>query len=98
MSSLCVDVEKVFNLIQMGKPMGKLTDKEFLEFNKKLWKLIDEHSPKEDKSSYTLMVSGCLLNACLKSYVATLGTEPTIAMFEMAISQLTMEQDTRILH
>ena len=98
MSSLCVDVEKVFNLIQRGKPMGKLTDKEFLEFNKKLWKLIDEHSPKEDKSSYTLMVSGCLLNACLKSYVATLGTEPTIAMFEMAISQLTMEQDTRILH
>ena len=78
--------------------MGKPTDKEFLEFNKKLWKLIDEHSPKEDKSSYTLMVSGCLLNACLKSYVATLGTEPTIAMFEMAISQLTMEQDTRILH
>ena len=98
MSSLCVDVEKVFNLIQRGKPMGKLTDKEFLEFNKKLCKLIDEHSPKEDKSSYTLMISGCLLNACLKSYVATLGTEPTIAMFEMAISQLTMEPDTRILH
>jgi len=94
----CVDVEKVFNLIQKGKIMGKPTDKEFLEFNKKLWKLIDEHSPKEDKSSYTLMVSGWLLNACLKSYVATLGTEPTIAMFEMAISQLTMEQDTRILH
>ena len=94
----CVDVEKVFNLIQRGKPMGKLTDKEFLEFNKKLWELIDEYSPKEDKSSYTLMISGCLLNACLKSYVATLGTEPTIAMFEMAISQLTMEQDTRILH
>ena len=47
--------------------MGKLTDKEFLEFNKKLWKLIDEHSPKEDKSSHVLMVSGCLLNACLKS-------------------------------
>ena len=98
MSSLCVDVEKVFNLIQRGKPMGKLTDKEFLEFNKKLWELIDEYSPKEDKSSYTLMISGCLLNACLKSSVATLGTEPTIAMFEMAISQLTMEQDTRILH
>ena len=44
----CVDVEKVFNLIQKGKIMGKPTDKEFLEFNKKLWKLIDEHSPKED--------------------------------------------------
>ena len=98
MSSLCVDVEKVFNLIQKGKIMGKPTDKEFLEFNKKLWKLIDEHSPKENKSSYTLMVSGCLLNACLKSYVATLGTEPTIAMFEMAISQLSMEPHTRILH
>ena len=93
----CVDVEKVFNLM-WGKPMVKPTDKEFLEFNKKLWKLIDEHSPKEDKSSYTLRVSGCLLIACLKSYVATLGTEPTIAMFEMAISQLTLEQDTRILH
>ena len=98
MSSLCVDVEKVFNLIQRGNIMGQPTDKEFLAFNKKLWKLIEEHSSKEDKSSYALMVSGCLLNACLKSYVATLGTEPTIAMFEMAIDQLTMEQDTRILH
>ena len=98
MSSPCVDVEKVFNLIQKGKIMGKPTDKEFLEFNKKLWKLIEEHSSKEDKSSHALMVSGCLLNACLKSYVATLGTEPTIAMFEMAISQLSMEPDTRILH
>ena len=97
MSSPCVDVEKVFNLM-WGNIMGKPTDKEFLEFNKKLWELIEEHSSKEDKSSHALMVSGCLLNACLKSYVATLGKEPTIAMFEMAIDQLTMGPDMRVLH
>jgi len=97
MSSPCVDVEKVFNLM-WGKSMVKPTDKELIKFNKKLWELIDEHSPKEDRSSHSLMISGCLLNACLKSYVTTLGKEPTIAMFEMAIDQLTMGPDTRILH
>jgi|TARA_R100001530_G_scaffold46767_1_gene35150 hypothetical protein len=81
-----------------GKSMVKPTDKELIKFNKKLWELIDEHSPKEDRSSHSLMISGCLLNACLKSYVTTLGKEPTIAMFEMAIDQLTMGPDTRILH
>ena len=97
MSSPCVDVEKVFNLM-WGKSMVKPTDKELIKFNKKLWELIDEHSPKEDRSSHSLMISGCLLNACLKSYVTTLGKEPTIAMFEMAIDQLTMGTDTRVLH
>ena len=73
-------------------------DEALIEFQEKLWTLIKDTAPPDDSKGDVLMVSGALLNACLKLYVTAIGKENTIGMFNVAIDSVKHTDNERVLH